>query len=74
MHHALLIVLAMNWEGHDDWMKDHPAAVELERQFDQVSPLPPIPCGEEEIVTENPYEQVPLRCGENKIEKPEALQ
>ena len=27
---VLLLVLAMNWEGHEDWMKDHPAALELE--------------------------------------------
>ena len=33
-----LPALAMNWEGHDDWMEDHPAAVALEQEADQVRP------------------------------------
>ena len=72
MHTVLFIVLAMNWEGHDDWMKDHPSALELERQVEQAAPLPPTPCGEERVALDNPYEQVPLRCGgENEINKRE---
>lgn len=52
--------LAMNWEGHDDWMEDHPAAVALERQMHQARPLPPTPCEAPKPVGDNPYEQVPL--------------
>jgi hypothetical protein len=52
--------LAMNWEGHDDWMADHPAAVALERAAGQAQPLPPTPCNEHPIASSNPYEQVPL--------------
>ncbi len=65
MHIIMLVVLAMNWEGHDDWMEDHPAAVELERQVEQVAPLPPTPCDKEIVLLDNPYEQVPLRCGDD---------
>lgn len=52
--------LAMNWEGHDDWMADHPAAVALERQVEEARPLPPAPCGARLSAAGNPYEQVPL--------------
>jgi hypothetical protein len=58
--------LAMNWEGHDDWMADHPAALAYERE---ASPAPPVgrrtsPCISEDEVGQavvNAYEQVPLR-------------
>ena len=73
MYIVMLVVLAMNWEGHDDWMKDHPAAVELERQFEQAAPLPPAPCAEESVGLDNPYEQVPLRCGVDRKRNPEPL-
>ena len=56
-----LPALAMNWEGHDDWLEDHPAAVALEQEADQARPLPPTPCGERQSGADNPYEQVPLR-------------
>lgn len=52
--------LAMNWEGHDDWMADHPAATALERAAGRARPLPPMPCGERPVTNGNPYEQVPL--------------
>jgi hypothetical protein len=53
--------LAMNWEGHDDWMEDHPAAVALEQEADESRPLPPTPCAERQSGADNPYEQVALR-------------
>jgi hypothetical protein len=52
--------LAMNWEGHDDWMEDQPAAVALEKLLDQARPLPPTPCEASKPLADNPYEQVPL--------------
>jgi len=52
--------LAMNWEGHDDWMEDHPAAVALEQDMNEARPLPPAPCRAPPSVAGNPYEQVPL--------------
>ena len=58
-----LPALAMNWEGHDDWMEDHPAAVALAQEADQVRPLPPTPCSEHPSEADNDYEQVPLREG-----------
>ena len=57
-----LTVLAMNWEGHEDWMADHPAAAEFERAVKGAEPLPPKPCSRVLDRTGNPYEQVPLRC------------
>jgi len=51
---------AMNWEGHDDWMEDHPAAVALEQDMNEARPLPPAPCKATPSVVDNPYEQVPL--------------
>lgn len=65
-----LPALAMNWEGHDDWMEDHPAAVALEGQAGEARPLPPTPCGERQSGADNPYEQVPLR--ENSCTAPPA--
>jgi len=53
--------LAMNREGHDDWMEDFPAAVAFEREADHARPLPPTPCSERQPAADNPYEQVPLR-------------
>jgi len=52
--------LAMNWEGHDDWMEDHPAAVALERDMNVVRPPPPASCKAHSSVAGNPYEQMPL--------------
>lgn len=62
----------MNWEGHDDWMRDHPAAVIFESM---VPPPPrrPLPCVPADQIGKVPagnvYEQVPLAhraCPEKK--------
>ena len=55
--------MAVNWEGHDDWLADAPTTRELEANFDgSVAPLPaePKPCQPRDSVGEvpaNPYEQ-----------------
>jgi hypothetical protein len=64
--------LAINWEGHEDWLQDLPPALEFERHFDgSVAPLPEIrtnpKCQKREDVGEvpaNPYEPVPMLCEE----------
>lgn len=49
---------AMNWEGHDDWMSDHPAALEYQPESKaRTSRLPPCDLRAPAI---NPYEQIPL--------------
>jgi hypothetical protein len=52
--------VAMNWEGHDDWMLDHPAAIELQA----AQPETPAPLDSyrdcRETAIGNPYEQIPL--------------
>lgn len=62
---ALLVVapsvsLAMNWEGHDDWMLDNPAAIELQA----AQPETPAPLDSyrdcRDAAVGNPYEQIPL--------------
>jgi hypothetical protein len=72
------LALAINWEGHEDWLEDTPPALELQRHFDgKVAPLPEIKkkreCQELEDVGEvpaNPYEPVPTLCGE-RIREPD---
>jgi hypothetical protein len=66
--------LAINWQGHEDWLEDSPPALELERHFDRrVAPLPqprrrPECQKREEVgaVPENPYDPVPMLCAERK--------
>jgi len=51
---------AMNWEGHDDWMVDLPAAIVLQSAT-PTTPLPkrtPPACRSD--TPPNPYEQIPL--------------
>ena len=53
--------LAMNWEGHDDWMAGFPPA----QAFSDASPeaKPPLPrdCPIGPVThADNPYEQIPL--------------
>ena len=63
---------AMNWEGHDDWMADLPAAIELQAATD-AAPLPPRsfrPCQAE--ARPNPYEQIPLASITCRKATPEA--
>ena len=54
------VSLAMNWEGHDDWMLDNPAAIELQA----AQPETPEPLDSyrdcREAAIDNPYEQIPL--------------
>lgn len=55
--------LAMNWEGHDDWMADlAPALIYRDAVPHALTlPQPPVRCpvvGKDNAV--NPYEQIPL--------------
>jgi hypothetical protein len=53
--------IAMNWEGHDDWMLDFQPAYTLESLAPNARPLPPRDCPvKPEDVKKNPYEQIPL--------------
>jgi hypothetical protein len=71
-HAALLLMLcpaqamAMNWEGHDDWMLDYGMADKLREALPHAKPLPSPDCPvTEKMASENPYEQIPLprhRC------------
>jgi len=64
--------LAINWEGHEDWLEDSPHAQELERQFKgRAAPLPLTrtepDCQKRDevgVVPANPYEPVPMLCPE----------
>ena len=57
---------AMNWEGHDDWMKEFPPAQAFIDAVPETKPLPPRDCPMEPIArSDNPYEQIalpPHRC------------
>jgi hypothetical protein len=62
---------AINWDGHDDWLADHPAAQTLEDAVgEDVRPLPPKAprrrlCQPREAVGQipvNPYEPVLPLC------------
>ena len=63
---------AINWEGHDDWLADQPAAQEYEQslkgtaapQLKAVKPKPCQPRGTAAALPENPYEPVPQLCPE----------
>ena len=63
---------AINWQGHDDWLEGLPHALELKRQLKGASPRTPeaparSQCQERKDVgkvPENPYEPLPLLCGE----------
>ena len=64
---------AINWQGHEDWLADAPPALELERHIPNAVPLPPKSappqCQKLEdvgVVPKNPYEPVPLLCGETQ--------
>jgi len=54
--------MAMNWEGHDDWMAEIPASLIYEQATGPARPLPPAPCGDRQALPDNPYDQVPLGC------------
>jgi hypothetical protein len=48
---------AMNWEGHDDWMADQPAAIEYAASAPKALPLPSRTCPPERPrPLTNPYE------------------
>jgi hypothetical protein len=54
--------LAMNWEGHDDWMADNGPAVVYEQAVPHAVLVPDASaCAQSAPVeAENPYEQIPL--------------
>ena len=57
--------VAMNWEGHDDWMIDQPEALAFGAAVPEARPLNPAPgckSGGALARPDNPYEQVPLPC------------
>ena len=63
--------VAINWDGHDDWLADHPAAQALEEAGGpELKPRPPKlqrervcqPRGTVGEVPANPYEPVPPLC------------
>jgi hypothetical protein len=58
--------LAMNWEGHDDWMLHAFPEFTLEALVPGARPLPSPECPvTHEQAAKNPYEQIPLphhRC------------
>ena len=53
--------MAMNWEGHDDWMLTFAPAFRLEEFAPDARPLPSRDCPvTPEQAARNPYEQIPL--------------
>ena len=53
--------MAMNWEGHDDWMLNFAPAFTLEKFAPEARPLPSRDCPvRPEDSVKNPYEQIPL--------------
>lgn len=52
---------AMNWEGHEDWLAEHPVAAEYRIQL-ALPPAAPakdlLDC-EAMVSRDNPYEQIP---------------
>jgi hypothetical protein len=58
--------MAMNWEGHDDWMLDYGMADIFTAAIPEARPPPPRDCPvTPEMAAKNPYEQIPLprhRC------------
>lgn len=53
--------LAMNWEGHDDWMAGTGPALLFELSRPDARPLPSPDCPvTADKLTTNPYEQIPL--------------
>ena len=63
--------MAMNWEGHDDWMLDFEPALALMKAIPAARPLPSRDCPvTAEAAAKNHYEQIPLRR-HNCVERPE---
>lgn len=58
--------MAMNWEGHDDWMLDYGMADVFMAAVPEARPLPSRDCPvTPDMAAKNPYEQIPLprhRC------------
>lgn len=54
-------VMAMNWEGHDDWWQDFGPAQALKDAIPEARPLPSGDCPvSPQAASRNPYEQIPL--------------
>lgn len=53
--------MAMNWEGHDDWMLSFSPDYTLEAFAPHARPLPDRDCPvTPDAAAKNPYEQIPL--------------
>ncbi len=53
--------LAMNWEGHDDWMETMEPSRLLEEAAPHARPRPGSACPvTSDAAAQNPYEQIPL--------------
>lgn len=58
---SLAPALAMNWEGHDDWMESMEPAIIYEQSTPHAAPEPRSACPPPAAaVADNPYEQIPL--------------
>ncbi len=73
LRHAIILLsfwpvpaMAMNWEGHDDWMLDYGMADVFRAAVPEARPPPARDCPvTPEMAANNPYEQIPLprhRC------------
>ncbi len=67
------LAVAMNWEGHDDWMVDQPASIELlAAQPETPAPLDTYrDCRKSRA--DNPYEQIPLSVRKCRAVPPPAM-
>lgn len=68
--------MAMNWEGHDDWMLGFSPDYTLEAFAPDAKPLPSPDCPvTAEAAARNPYEQIPLprhHCKAGETDHPRA--
>ena len=66
---------AMNWEGHDDWIREIAPGLAFEQAVPEARPLPSRLCPvRPEQLAANPYEQVPLPRHGCPPESPESKQ
>ena len=65
--------MAMNWEGHDDWMLDYGMADVFMAAVPEARPPPPRDCPvTPEMAAKNPYEQIPLPKHRCPVPSPES--